>query len=270
MFSTPEHLHLALNHAPLALVPCAALVTAWGLLRRNAGTVRTGLVLLAGGATLTAGVMLTGDLAAQKYLGADVLDSGGFRLMSEHERQAGSSALATYVAGALALAALTVGFFREKIGRALALLAVLGAATGFALSVRTAESGAKIRRPDFRPPEEKQDFGTLKRGMAEDFAQLSQNVGETAKRAENRALVKALREKTALCALHTPRAAAGIEPESARADFIAAYKSFLSVFDDALRRADVALAEGDFQAAMAATEECKALIREGHGLFMKH
>ncbi len=266
---TAEHLHLALNHAPIAGVPLAGAVIAWGLIRRNDGTVRTGLAILAGCAALTVAVMRTGEIAAANYLGADFLDSVGFRLMHEHERQAEKAALATYAAGALALASLATGFFRPKVGRCLAAVAVLGVAAGTALSVITAESGGKIRRADFRPPVEKESFGTLKQGMAADFKALCDNVGEESLRGDNRARVKALLEKSALCASHTPAAAQVIEPESTRREFIAAYKAHLGVFDDTLRRADRALAENDTQGAMAAVEECKALLREGHRLFMK-
>lgn len=145
-----EHLHLALNHFPIMGMPFAALATAWGLLARNRGTLRAGLVLTLVCASATFAVMSTGNAAADAYDGAEFIDSDGYALMIEHGERATKAAWAAYAAGAVAAVAWGASFFSEKLSRLAGVVCACAALVACGLSIWTADLGGQIRRPDFR------------------------------------------------------------------------------------------------------------------------
>jgi hypothetical protein len=147
---TPEHLHLALNHFPILGVPIAGAVIARGVFAKNEESLRVGFFLLMICAAFTPVIMSTGSSASDAYDGADFVDSPGYVWMTTHGERAETTAIVAYVAGALGLVGFISGYFFKKFLRLTGILALSAAFITGALAVWTADSGGKIRRPDFR------------------------------------------------------------------------------------------------------------------------
>jgi peptidoglycan/LPS O-acetylase OafA/YrhL len=150
---TPEHLHLALNHVPLIGLICAIVPLAIGLFTRNRPALIAGLVLVTVCGWVTPVVMETGEEAYERYEEGPVarfLDPQAGVYLEQHEERAekGSKVmLATAVLGTLALGA---SFWRQRVGQGLAVLVIVGCLASAAAGIWIADSGGKIRRPDFR------------------------------------------------------------------------------------------------------------------------
>jgi hypothetical protein len=104
---SPEHLHLVLNHLPLAGAAFAALALLLGLLFRSPAACRAGMALALAATAVTPAVMETGEKArAAVALGAP-LDPAAAPWLHEHEERAEALApllYATFLASAAALA----------------------------------------------------------------------------------------------------------------------------------------------------------------------
>ena len=138
------HLHLLLNHAPIFGVLFALVLLGLGRLRASEELSRLGLLSLVVSALAALGAMLTGEPAEEAV---EHLAGVTERAIHVHEEAAELAAVATYVGGAIALAALM--FFRRRgLGPRLATLALVVALAAFGLMARTANLGGQIRHPE--------------------------------------------------------------------------------------------------------------------------
>ena len=139
------HIHLAMNHVPVILVPAALALVAWGAIRGSSELIRVGLASLVLVAATGAAVYFTGEPAEGVIEDIEGISKPA---IEEHEEAAGFAAVATGLAGVLAIAAL----FSARGGRAvppmlLAATLVVTLAAAAAL-VRTAYLGGFIHHPE--------------------------------------------------------------------------------------------------------------------------
>jgi hypothetical protein len=143
---TPAHWHVILNHLPLVGVPAAALLVAWGLVRREEQVLRVALiaaVLAALSAWLTdyTGDGAKQDVRAQPWAQRDVIHT--------HEEAGDNAMIVSLVAGAAALGTLVLARRKKPVhrGAALGVLVLLLAASGFL--TWAGWEGGKIRHTEF-------------------------------------------------------------------------------------------------------------------------
>lgn len=150
---TPEKLHLALNHF-VFLFPLAALIPlVVGLVLKNRATILCGLSIALVGSLLTGVVMGTGEEAYERYEDGPVaayLDPGAEAALEHHEDFAHTWSKALYLLAAGSLAALVIGFWKPKWLTPAAVVVVVLCLAGVVVGVAIADTGGKIRRPDFR------------------------------------------------------------------------------------------------------------------------
>lgn len=150
---TPEHLHLLLNHLPVAGCAFAALTLLLGLLSRSVPVCRAGMTLALAATLVMPLVMKTGekaDTALSASSGAMALDRSAARWLHEHEERAENLAVAFLVILAAAAAALALSWLKPawslRLGGAILLLCLVGLVGGAWI----AEAGGKIRHPELR------------------------------------------------------------------------------------------------------------------------
>ncbi|HKP76076.1 MAG TPA: hypothetical protein VJT67_11070 [Longimicrobiaceae bacterium] len=144
----PAHLHIMLNHIPLFGSLFAALLIAWGLLRKSEDVLRLGLALGFVVGLATYGVMLTGEPA--EHVVEHMADVSR-RTIHAHEEAAEWATYMLAAAGVLSLIALLMVRRRHRAGRTLSILALVVSLVGFAAVCRTALLGGEIRHPEARP-----------------------------------------------------------------------------------------------------------------------
>jgi uncharacterized membrane protein len=105
------HIHLAVNHVPVILVPAALALLAWGVIRHSSELMRVGLASLVIAAAMGAAVYFTGEPAEGVIEDIEGISKPA---IEEHEEAAGFAAVATVLAGVLAVGAL----FSARGGRA--------------------------------------------------------------------------------------------------------------------------------------------------------
>jgi hypothetical protein len=142
------HLHIMLNHIPVFGSLFAALLIAWGLLRKSEDVLRLGLALAVVVGVATWGVLLTGEPAegVVEHL-ADV----SRRMIHAHEEAAEWATYTIAAAGLVSLLALLMVRRRHRAGRGLSILALVISLVGFAAASRAALLGGEIRHPEARP-----------------------------------------------------------------------------------------------------------------------
>jgi MYXO-CTERM domain-containing protein len=142
------HLHIMLNHIPVFGSLFAALLIAWGLLRKSEDVLRLGLALAVVVGVATWGVQLTGEPAegVVEHL-ADV----SRRMIHAHEEAADWATYTIAAAGLVSLLALLMVRRRHRAGRGLSILALVISLVGFAAASRAALLGGEIRHPEARP-----------------------------------------------------------------------------------------------------------------------
>jgi hypothetical protein len=141
------HIHLLVNHVPVFGTIFAALLIAWGLLRKSEEVLRLGLVvavLVAAGTWL---VQLTGDPAEHLISGMQDVQR---RLIHEHEDAAELSTWVITAFGIASLLTLLMVRRRRASGRILAIVSLLLGLGGFVLVARAATLGGEIRHPEIR------------------------------------------------------------------------------------------------------------------------
>lgn len=141
------HLHIMLNHIPVFGTLFAALLIAWGLLRKSEDVLRLGLALAIVVGLATYGVQLTGEPAEEVI---ENMAGVSRRLIHAHEEAA---EWVTYVAAAAALAALVALLLvrrRHRAARGLSALTLVLSVVGFAAASRAALLGGEIRHPEAR------------------------------------------------------------------------------------------------------------------------
>lgn len=162
---TPEKLHLALNHF-VFLLPLAALIPLTvGLFAKSRVTILSGIGIALLGSLMTGVVMGTGEEAYERYEDGPVasyLDAEALPALENHERIAHNWAKIMYLLAAVSLGAIVIGFLKKAwlpyTATAVIVLSIASIVAGIAI----ADSGGKIRRPDFRssnPPVQHEKSG---------------------------------------------------------------------------------------------------------------
>jgi len=141
------HIHLLVNHIPVFTTIFAALLVAWGFLRKSEEVLRLGLIVFVVAAAATYLVTLTGDPAEHVIVGIAGVDR---RMIHAHEEAGDLANLVTAAAGVLALVTLVLMRRRRGTARALALVTMVVGLAGFGLVVRAANLGGEIRHPEIR------------------------------------------------------------------------------------------------------------------------
>jgi uncharacterized membrane protein len=141
------HLHIAINHIPVVLVPAALVLLAVAVWRRSEAVFRTGIVVAWVGVAFGLAAYLTGDKAADLVMAAEkpqakTLDP----IVEEHDDSAGW-ALGSAV---LVAAAGVWGWRRKGLGREVTVPLVVLTALSSAILTRTALLGGRIRHPEAR------------------------------------------------------------------------------------------------------------------------
>ncbi len=141
----PAHLHLLVNHLPVFGTIGAALLLAWGLLRKSEEVVRIGLVVLIVIAAATWGVKLTGEPAEHMV---ENLAGVSERLIHDHEEASELATILISVAAVSALATLLMIRGRRKAGRVFTVITLLLALVGFGMVAYAANLGGLIRHTE--------------------------------------------------------------------------------------------------------------------------
>ena len=150
---SPEHLHLALNHFPIIGIACALLPIIVGIFFRSKSTLVVGLVLATACGWTTLLVMNAGESAAERYEEGPVrpfLDANFTASLEAHEEIAETWSKVIYVAASLATITLVLTLANVKFARFAAVVVLFACMAAVGAGVFIADSGGKIRRPDFR------------------------------------------------------------------------------------------------------------------------
>ena len=143
----PAHLHLMINHVPVFGTLFAALLIAWGLLRKSEDVLRLGLALALGVGLATYGVMLTGEPAEEVI---ENMAGVSRRTIHAHEEAAEWATYVAAAAGVLALITFLLVRRRHRAARGLSLATLVVSLLGFAAASRAALLGGEIRHPEAR------------------------------------------------------------------------------------------------------------------------
>lgn len=152
---TPEHAHAILNHLPLIGLAAAAVPLLLGLVRKDLGAVRAGLLtcFLFGAATPV--VMSTGEEAEERLEHGQIpgasFDDATEQWLEEHEERAEKVAIALYATTVLALGGLIALWKRPTWRAPVAAGALVAIVASTALTAWVAGAGGRIRHPEFRP-----------------------------------------------------------------------------------------------------------------------
>jgi len=141
------HLHIAINHIPVVLVPTALVVLAVGAWRRSEAIFRTGIVIAWVGALSGLATYVSGDPAADLVMAAEKAQERTLDpIVSEHDASASwalASAVLVAVAGGWA-------WHRKGLGREVTVPLLVLTALCTAILGRTALLGGRIRHPEAR------------------------------------------------------------------------------------------------------------------------
>lgn len=150
---SPEKLHLALNHFVI-LLPLAALIPlVIGAIIRSRASMTSGLCIALTGSLLTGLVMETGEEAYERYEDGPVaayLDPGAHDALEHHEELAHTWSKLLYALAGTSGIALLISFLRPDWLRTTSVIVLLLCMASVVAGLVIADSGGKIRRPDFR------------------------------------------------------------------------------------------------------------------------
>lgn len=152
---TQEHLHIALNHLPFLGSGIATIPIIVGIVLRSKATLITGLTIAAILGWIAPIVMSTGEAAYERYEEGPVrvfLDSNVKQALESHMERAETWSKILYLSAIVSTTALGISLWRFSIGRFVAIAAALLGLAALGSGMWIAESGGKIRRPDFRLP----------------------------------------------------------------------------------------------------------------------
>lgn len=139
-------IHLALNHAPLFLSILAAILLAFGLIKKNSSIATLSLYLMVAAAILTTPVFLTGEGTEELV---ENLPGVSENAIEKHEAMA-KIALALIVAtGVAALIAILLKS-KERIWKAALVIAMLLSLFSFVAMAQTAHLGGLIRHSELQ------------------------------------------------------------------------------------------------------------------------
>ena len=140
------HIHLLLNHVPVIGIVVGFVIFALGVWRRNDSWTRLALGLFAAVAVVAAATMLTGEGAEEAV---EHLPNVSESLIESHEDAAKLAAIASYVLGAISVAAL-VWVRRRPLPRTLTVLVLPVVLLATGLMAYTANLGGQIRHTEIR------------------------------------------------------------------------------------------------------------------------
>jgi hypothetical protein len=152
---TQEHIHIAVNHLPFLASGIAFIPIIVGIFLRSKATLITGLAIAAVFGWITPFVMSTGEEAYERYEEGTVrtfLDANVEQALETHEEQAETWSKAIYLSAIISTLALGISVWRLSIGRYFSVAAAIACLAALGSGMWIAESGGKIRRPDFRLP----------------------------------------------------------------------------------------------------------------------
>ena len=141
------HLHIAINHVPVILVPAALIIFAVGVWRRSEPVLRTGIVVAWVGAAAAVASYLTGDAAADLVMAAEKAQQKTLDpIVEAHDDSA------TWALGSSLLLAAAGGWAwrRKGLGKEVTVPLLVLSALGTVILTRTAELGGRIRHPEAR------------------------------------------------------------------------------------------------------------------------
>ena len=153
---TQEHLHLAVNHLPFLGSGIAIIPILVGIVLRNKATLLTGLAIAALCGWMTPLVMSSGEAAFERYEKGTVrvfLDSNVEQALVLHEERAETWSKLIYLSALVSTIALGASIWRFSTGRYVSIAATACCLVALGSGVWIADSGGRIRRPDFRLPE---------------------------------------------------------------------------------------------------------------------
>lgn len=153
MNMTPEHLHLALNHLPFLGAAFAIIPLLYGLVSKSRPALLAGLTIGAIAGWATPFVMATGEAAYERYEEGPIakfLDPGAEHYLEIHEERAHAWSKVMYASALVATLGLFAAAYRERWATPSAIAALIFSVASVLSGVWIAESGGKIRRPDFR------------------------------------------------------------------------------------------------------------------------
>jgi uncharacterized membrane protein len=141
------HLHIAINHIPVVLVPAALVVLAVGVWRRSQPLFRTGIVIAWVGVASGLATYFTGDAAADLVMAVEKAQEKTLDpIVGEHDASAGWA-----LGSAVLVAAAGVWAWRRRgFGREVTVPLLVLTALCTAILCRTALLGGRIRHPEAR------------------------------------------------------------------------------------------------------------------------
>lgn len=151
--TTPEHLHVALNHLPFLGAGFALIPLLLGFILRQRTTILAGLLLAAASGWVTPVVMETGEGAYERYEDGPVakyLDPNAEQFLENHEHRAEKWSIALYLSAVVSTICLILVLWKASLARVLSLVAAIFCAAALLSGMWIAQSGGLIRRPDFR------------------------------------------------------------------------------------------------------------------------
>jgi hypothetical protein len=154
LLEDPAYQHILLNHLPITGLAVAWLVLVSGAVLRQRALLFVGLTLV----TLTAGASIfVGQAGEDAYAAVfDALDGDGRAWLDYHSHLGDTWLPVLYVNAALASLAIGAAVWRKAWLLPAALAVVATTLAGLGAAVFIAESGGKIKHPEFRltdPPE---------------------------------------------------------------------------------------------------------------------
>lgn len=141
------HFHLIVNHLPFVGLLFAALVLAWGLVRRSAEIEKTGLYLVVLSALFALPAFFSGEPAEETVEHSPAVAQAS---IESHEAAARVAVLLTGVLGIAAVAGRTLVAFRPRLSRAVAAVVLLLTLPALGVLAWTSNLGGDIRHPEIR------------------------------------------------------------------------------------------------------------------------
>lgn len=141
------HLHIAINHIPVILIPTALVILAVGVWRRSEPLFRTGIVVAWAGVAFGLATYLTGDAAADLVMATEKAQEKTLDpIVEAHDDSAGWA-----LGSAVLVAAAGVWAWRRKgLGREVTVPLLVLTALSTTILGRTALLGGRIRHPEAR------------------------------------------------------------------------------------------------------------------------
>jgi hypothetical protein len=146
---TWAHVHLAVNHLPVILVPVAIAMLAVAWAKTSAELRKAGLAWLVVAGAAGGVAYLTGEPAEDVI---EDLPTVSKAAIEEHEEAALLAAVATGAAGLIALGALVIGRGPAPAPGWILAMTFVVALVAAGLMVRTANLGGRISHPEIRGP----------------------------------------------------------------------------------------------------------------------